>query len=562
MNWPKKPANESRLFANKHYRYTALFLSLGIHLGFIITSNILRIPGVVVPPSSPDRLFQVKIARDEAVIEQPLMPISTDRPEATFRFETPSVVKDIESFLEKERTQNKPSAAFPEKMEQLANPQEPIQLIEPRETDSVEYDHLRKKIDRPVKSQLAGTIELNYRDVIDEAQEAQIDVSEDFIDKMPGFTPALVKDTFEMTKRQETNVKQRQMPVISRLQNVEELKTELIWTLGVYQDPKDQQKYFKITIRAGEDNKNLKTDSKEVIFLVDCSNSVEEERLEEFKKGIAQSLALLNENDLFNVIMFKEIIFEFQQESVPPTQVNIDRAIRFIERFRTAEKTDVFEVLSKSIHRGAKRQPAYLILLSDGHPTKGLVNPREVINKISKINNGKKAIYTLSGGLRVNRYMLDFIAYKNRGWSEYSSRTNLISQQIMQLSEKIDDPIILNLRYYFSGLDEGEVFPHILPDFFRGAEFSLYGTYDKETEFAMQLLGEVEGKTKEYILKSGFDQAYLGDEDIARNWAYNKLFDLISQLRYEGDNTVLINEINVLSEKFSLKTPYLEGIIK
>ena len=232
-----------------------------------------------------------------------------------------------------------------------------------------------------------------------------------------------------------------------------------------------------------------------------------------------------------------------------------------MDKFQIAEKTDAFEVLAKTIEKKNKLTPAYVILLSDGRPTKGVTNSREVINKISSINKGKKAIFTLSGGLRVNRYLLDFIAYKNRGWSEFASRTNKISDQVVNLYQKVDDPIIMNLRYYISGLDQKETFPTILPDFFRHAEFTLYGKFDEEKEFAMQLLGDVEGKPREYILRSDFKEAYQGDEEIARNWAFNKLFDLISQLKYDQDNKALLAQIAELSKKFDLQNPYLEDML-
>ena len=541
-------------------------VSVGMHAAFILTSSVFRIPGVVVPPSSPQRLFQVRIARNEPVAPQPQNPVNTTTEEEVFRFETPSVIRQVDSFLKKEQEESKEKRelVLDQTMEEIAKVDSLPELISPHKSTVERTPVVPVDSERSV-TPASKAIELNVDELIDNAAEViePRDYSQEFVDKMPGFTPVLVKSTFDVAQRvQPKEFKLRQMPVVTRISDVGHLESELVWTLGTYEDPNDKQKYFKITIQAGEDNKKLKTNAKEVLFLVDCSKSVEDDRLTEFKEGLQKALKMLNEDDVFNIIVFKELLFEFKEGSVKPTPETLKEAARFMENFRTAEKTDAFEVLTHAISKNASRKPVYIVLLSDGRPTKGVTNPREVINKISEINSGKKAIYTLSGGLRVNRYLLDFIAYRNRGWSEYSQRTNLIGEQLVTLYEKIDDPIILNLRYYLSGIDDRQTYPKILPDFFRHAEFTLYGKYDNEREFAMQLLGDVEGKAKEYILKSDFQQAYVGDEEIARNWAFNKIFDLISQLKYNADNTKTIEEIIKLSEKFGLKTPYLEDIIK
>ncbi|MCK5580386.1 MAG: VWA domain-containing protein [Candidatus Omnitrophica bacterium] len=382
-------------------------------------------------------------------------------------------------------------------------------------------------------------------------------ITEDFLDKMPGFTPALPQKGYQQSKSGQgaMSVKRKHAPLIKRTTTLDSLSDKLDFTLSTFHDRKDNQKYFQITIRTNQ-QADLPTLKKEVVFLVDSSSSIQTERMEEFKEGLRAFLAELNPDDIFNIIAFKEKIRPFQKKSVQPTETNIQDALKFVNNLKAAKKTNTYQALLKTMKKKTTRDPAYIILLSDGRPTKGMTDSQEMINKIAKKNKGKTSIFALSGGVHVNRYLLDFIAYKNRGWSEYAGRTHQIDDTLKNFSKKIKNPIILYLRYYISGVDMKETFPKSLPDLFRGAEFTLYGKYEKEDKVVMQLLGHVQNKTKEFIVEGNFNEAQDGDAQIAKNWAYNKIYHLIGLLKYNKNNASLLQEINQLAEKFDIKTPY------
>ncbi|VAW11586.1 hypothetical protein MNBD_BACTEROID05-149, partial [hydrothermal vent metagenome] len=62
--------------------------------------------------------------------------------------------------------------------------------------------------------------------------------------------------------------------------------------------------------------------------------------------------------------------------------------------------------------------------------------------------------------------------------------------------------------------------------------------------------------------KGSLKQATPGDFQIARDWAFNKIYHLIGKLQNKGDNSIILKEINELSEKFGIKTPYSKSVIK
>lgn len=325
--------------------------------------------------------------------------------------------------------------------------------------------------------------------------------------------------------------------------------------VATFQDPADQAKYYRIKIFAKKDTK-LKVMPKEIIFTIDCSLSISPDRLEEFKKGIRYCLANLNPGDVFNIVAFREAPIYFSPQSVVATPETTRQAEKFVEGLTSNNRTDVYEVFTSLVKTPLARKPSNIILISDGRPTHGVVDSRELLSSITKLNAKTRPIFAFSGGSRVNRYLLDFISYQNRAWSQYIKKTPNIDKGLAEFYEKIRDPIFLNLRYRLSGLSEGETFPKSLPDFYRDAEFTLFGKFEGENQFSMQLLGDIGDQTKELVFSRSLVQSKDGGPDVMKGYAFNKIYHLISQVSAKGTDTELIAEINRLSKKYGVLTPY------
>ena len=329
-----------------------------------------------------------------------------------------------------------------------------------------------------------------------------------------------------------------------------------------YQDPSNSQKYYMIKILAKKDAKVFRVMPKEILFTIDCSLSIRQDRLEEVQRGITYCLNHLNAGDLFNIVSFKDNTTFFSKNSVPATPENIKEAQRFVSGLTSNQQTDVYAAFKSIVQLPLNRTPSNVILISDGRPTYGMVDSRELINAVTRLNKKTRPVFAFSGGAKVNRYLLDFIAYQNRAWSQYIKNIAGVHKGLGEFYDKIKDPLFLNLRYRLSHLNEDEVFPKSLPDFYRNAEFTLYGTYKDEDSFSMQLLGDVDGKTKELIFSRSLKDAQTGNADIMKGYAFNKIYYLISRLTSEGNDPKLLQEINALSNRYGITTPYSPEIQK
>jgi hypothetical protein len=542
--------------SNKKIVFYSVIVSVLAHLVVLTGATYVKIPGVYFALRKTKRFFNLdKLIREEAARR----PAEKQRPTYTevLKFESPQYVETAAGYSAEEEAK-KPSLAKPE--ESITEPiamakQEDVsQLIE----DEKDHEMLRKKLDRQTRAELVGAPEIEAEgDAAGaEALLAEAMLPEEFIDKMPGFTPRITTEFDSILQKDTAEATKPRAAFIERETDFKDLNQLLVYDLYTYQDPKDKQKYYQLNIRSGKDTADVQAIPKEIVFLVDCSLSIQPERLQEIKKGLEYSLRNLNAEDYFNIVAFKRRLLSFRQFPIKPNEQVIREALDFVGGLTSEEGTDTYNALYKTIQTDTTVDPSYIVLFSDGRPTQGVTNSREIINKITSFNDGKRPIFAFSGGIRVNRYFLDFISYKNRGWSEHAYRTPLIDKHIASMYNKIKDPLFLNLRYRVSGLEGKEAFPKSLPDFFRNAEFTLYGTYKDEDEFSLQFLGDSDGKTSEFIIVDSLSKALKGNKAIARNWAFNKIYYLIGLLEYDKKNEKILREIDYLTDKFKIKTPY------
>lgn len=367
-----------------------------------------------------------------------------------------------------------------------------------------------------------------------------------------GWNPADNADIFRMIEKDFSassggKTREWEYEDISRYLDVE---------LTRYEDADTKEKYFKLVIYV-KDGDKLEILPKEITFLVDSSKSITEGTLSCIKDGIIRALKDHNKGDSFNLIAFRDNFIRFKQESVIISKETIKEAAGFMKKLLTKDRTNVEQALLDIIKEPVITRPSYIMLISDGRPTAGIVDSREIIKEITRCNKRERSVFCYGTGLKVNRYLLDFISYQNRAWCVFADASRDSGKSFNKFCSEIKSPILLNVRYRVKGLDADEIYPKYLSDFYQGKPFVLYGRFKDEDIFFMQLLGRIDNKIKEFIFKQSLSAAKPGGEDIAREWAFRKIYYLISlHTMNMADSNALSDEIKKLSTKYKITTPY------
>ncbi len=328
--------------------------------------------------------------------------------------------------------------------------------------------------------------------------------------------------------------------------------------LRTWRNPGDPEGYFELRITPGK-GESIPVLPKDVSFVVDASTSIPQHKLNITVKGLRAALKQLKPEDRFNLVVFRDAPQYFQPATVPATRENLQAAGKFIDHLVSSGQTDVFKALQPMVKQSRREgTPGVVVVVSDGRPTAGLQDSRAIINGLTSDNSEGNGVYAFGGGKTVNRYLLDLLAYRNKGVAQVTSDIEDIEKELPQFFLTLRDPILVDLRADLGRIDPGKVFPQAMPDFFQGQAVTLYGRYNPESgeTFALRLAGKAGAEKKEIIFRTDFDDAEEGTRDIARGWAFQKAYHIIGRISREGETPELLNELKQLRSEYGVRTSY------
>jgi hypothetical protein len=328
--------------------------------------------------------------------------------------------------------------------------------------------------------------------------------------------------------------------------------------LDAYVPPGERRGFFRLRI-VPKAEEALEPLPKDVTFVIDASGSILQRKLQQSANAVQQAIRGLRPVDHFNVVVFRESASEFQPERVPASDEMKQQAIQYIEGLEAFGQTNVYEALRREVLRPPRPGvPGIVVLISDGKPTKGLIDGRDIINALTDENKHRNSIYAVAAGGSVNRYLLDLLAYRNRGESQIIDNIAEINPKFPQFFTRFDEPILVQCDVDYGNLDSEGVYPRDIPDFYRGQVVTVYGQFDPTAhdEFAVRLTGRAGPDEKEVIFRANLSDAQTGDATIARTWAHRKIYHLIGEICRVGETPELKAELNALSDKYNIDTIY------
>ncbi len=329
--------------------------------------------------------------------------------------------------------------------------------------------------------------------------------------------------------------------------------------IDVYQAPGEAQGFFRLRITS-KDTEALQTLPRDITFVLDASSSISQRKLDLSVRGLTQALEALHPQDNFNIVVFRDLPTKFKTAHVPGVSENKAAAAAFLKGLESRGETDVFKALQPVLQSLPRTGvPGIVVLVSDARPTTGLRDSRAIINGLTA-DNVRNTIFAFGGGRTVNQYLLDLLAYRNRGESRVVSDIERIDDELPLFLASVREPLLVDVRADYGRIDEAGVFPNAIPDFYRGRPVCVYGRYDpaRDGEFVMRLTGLAGEKRKEVIFRADLSKASAGDSSIARHWAFAKSYHLIGEISRVGEQPELVGELRELSRQYGVRTSYSE----
>jgi Ca-activated chloride channel family protein len=117
------------------------------------------------------------------------------------------------------------------------------------------------------------------------------------------------------------------------------------------------------------------------------------------------------------------------------------------------------------------------------------------------------------------------------------------------------------LAVTFKGIETSQVYPRSLPDLFKGSQLVLVGKYRGRGPVSVVLTGKSGREEKRFVLEGRALSAGDPFNFLPRLWATRRIGYLIEEIRLQGSNQELADEIRRLGLKYGIVTPYTSFLV-
>ncbi|MFN9822722.1 MAG: VIT and vWA domain-containing protein [Planctomyces sp.] len=323
--------------------------------------------------------------------------------------------------------------------------------------------------------------------------------------------------------------------------------------------------YFMVLAAPADQQVRPVPGGRSIVLVVDRSGSMRGEKFLQAQQGIRRLLESLNADDHFDLVVYDSDVELFRNELQMATPENIQLALQWADALKPQGGTNISEGLAAALRLTSKgERPAWVLFLTDGLPTAGVTDEKQIAALASRDNVGQARIFSLGVGYDVNSRLLDRLSAAHRGRTAYVPPGEQIDAAVAAIEAGIASPLLtdLQLRLIDAGGKEPDGITQIWPkkptDLYRGEVFVYTGRYRDAGDVQVQLTGNRDGVP---VTLTGNGQLTAQSSDSAlsfveRLWAGRRIAELTAQMDQNGESEELLTELLELSKKHGILTPW------
>lgn len=320
--------------------------------------------------------------------------------------------------------------------------------------------------------------------------------------------------------------------------------------------------YFLLMISPKDDLSEQEYAAKDIVFVLDTSGSMAEAgKMEKARAALLYGIRILRPQDRFNVISFAGEEHLMETGMLSADDQGRKRGEAFVQSLRPVGGTNINQALLSSMQQfTANNRPKILVFMTDGLPTVGVTNIQRIEENARQARVPGVRLFTFGVGYDVNTALLDKLAAENGGVADYIEPKEDLEVKISNFFAKINYPVLTDLKLDMAGLQTDLVYPRSLPDLFKGTQLTLIGRYKNPIDLdylRLTLTGTSGGKTRTvYFNNLRFPLREERNDFLPRLWATRRVGWLMEQVRANGENKELRDEIVDLGTRYGIVTPY------
>ena len=331
--------------------------------------------------------------------------------------------------------------------------------------------------------------------------------------------------------------------------------------LITHRDNVDEDGYFMLLISPKYEVKKNDVIDKDFIFILDRSGSMKGPKIEQAKKALRYCVNSLNDGDRFNLILFNTDVEPFSDKLVSAKQER-ENALTFVDDIVGNGGTNINDALLAALaDKPDPKRPRIIVFLTDGEATVGETDTARILKNVSGMNSDKSRIFVFGVGYDVNVNLLDKMAEQNGGTRQYVKPQENLEVAVSAFFTKVSEPILVNLALNIQNIKTKNMYPQKLPHLFRGSQLTVLGRYVGSGKTKLILHGDINGKKHEFSNAAKFPKHESDHQFLPALWAQRKVAYLVDEIRLNGEDKELVEEITRLSEKYGIMTPYTSFLV-
>lgn len=320
--------------------------------------------------------------------------------------------------------------------------------------------------------------------------------------------------------------------------------------------------YFLLVLSPKDKVLDSEIAAKDIVFVLDTSGSMADEgKMEKARAALLFGVKSLREGDRFNVINFAGEEHLMENGLIPANATGKKRGEEFVKKLEPRGGTNINDSLRAALKQfDNSERPKLLVFMTDGLPTVGETNVGKIIGNVKDIKVNNLRLFTFGVGYDVNTKLLDKIAEENSGAADYVEPKEDLEVKVSNFFTKVSSPVLTNLALDFGSVQTDLLYPRKTPDLFRGTQLTLIGRYKNDTDLrniTLRLTGKTDRETRNFSYENlNFPLRAEENNFLPRLWATRRVGWLMEQIRTNGEQKELKDEIVDLGTRYGIVTPY------
>lgn len=302
---------------------------------------------------------------------------------------------------------------------------------------------------------------------------------------------------------------------------------------------------------------------RDLVAVLDVSGSMSGEKLHQAQEALAQLVGGLRDGERFRLIAFSNGVRRFASHWTTAGGDSRRLAQDWVRGLRAEGGTNIAGALDEAFAQPPDNESVgVVVFLTDGLPSVGEKDPEQLAERAER-GRGRFRVFAFGIGHDVNTYLLDRLADRARGTTQYVAPGGDIERAVGALAAKLASPVLTDLAVAADGVELFDLEPGRLPDLFAGDELVVLGRYRGATGVrSVTVTGRRNGRQERFRTTSTFPLEHGANDYMPPLWAARRAGALAREIRLQGSSPEILDELRRLALRYGILTDYTAYLVQ